>query len=58
MRAEAREISHCDASYRGMVKQGFCYIYRVLHPERGTLKVLRQRNGVLEIGQFKLAHNQ
>lgn len=58
LRAESRRMSNCVSSYASSILNGECSIYRVLEPERGTLEVVRNRDGELALGQFKLARNQ
>ena len=58
LEAESRQMSHCVRSYASAVEAGECFIYRVLRPERGTLEINKLKDGVLALGQFKLAHNR
>jgi len=54
---ERAEMQHCCLSYVDRIREGRCYLYRVLAPERGTLEIDR-RGPRLQISQFKLARNQ
>ncbi len=54
---EGRTMEHCVGSYAGMVALGSRYIYRVLRPERGTLSLEMDSEGI-RIGEFNLAGNE
>ena len=55
---EGRNQHHCVYSYAARVKQGACYVYRVLKPERATLSIVKGDDGSWEIDQLYLACNQ
>ncbi|MBF0353511.1 MAG: PcfJ domain-containing protein [SAR324 cluster bacterium] len=55
--AEGKEMQHCVAIYAELVYKRQCYIYRVLHPERGTLELIINNKGKPEIANFSLYRN-
>jgi hypothetical protein len=58
LREEGSVQHHCVGSYADRVKQGLCYIYRILSPERATLSLARGADGGWEIAQLYRACNQ
>ena len=58
LREEGSAQHHCVGSYADRVKQGQCYIYRILSPERATLSLARGADGGWEIAQLYRACNQ
>jgi hypothetical protein len=58
LREEGLVQHHCVGSYAGSVKQGKCYIYRILSPERATLSLAKGPDGGWEIAQLYRACNQ
>ncbi|MFC1812588.1 PcfJ domain-containing protein [Thermodesulfobacteriota bacterium] len=53
---EGRQMHHCVGGYIKEVRDGKCFIYRVMKPQRATLEI--KIRGGIRIGQFKLAHNR
>lgn len=43
--AEGREMGHCVFSYARNIRDGRCYIYTMLAPERCTIELLHRRAG-------------
>ena len=58
LREEGSVQHHCVGSYVNRVKQGQCYIYRILSPERATLALARGPDGGWGIEQLYRACNQ
>jgi len=54
---EGIDMHHCVGSYARYLRDGREFMYKVLTPERGTLHLKRQENGV-DIKQFALACNK
>jgi PcfJ-like protein len=48
---------NCVATYAKRIESGNVYIYRVLHPERATLSLVRNEQREWEIGELKAARN-
>jgi len=56
LQAEGRLMHHCVAVYEAPIRQGGCYIYRILQPERATVE-LRFSGNQVRVGQVQLAYN-
>jgi hypothetical protein len=56
--AEGREQSNCVASYTSAVVGRKCYIYRILHPSRATLRIHRKADGNWSISEIKASCNR
>lgn len=55
---EGEYQGNCVASYAGRVRDGSTYIYRVLHPERATLSIVRRSHfSDWEIGELECRFN-
>lgn len=55
---EGEEQGNCVASYAVRVRQGNTFIYRVLHPERATLSIVRPSTfGDWKIGELEARYN-
>lgn len=57
LQEEGREMRHCVGSYCHYVRQGKCYIYRVISPIRATLSLWRNNHG-WELQQLRGMSNQ
>ena len=55
--AEGRSMKHCIASYHHSILSEISCIYKVLHPQRATLELIRT-NGYYSISQVKLKSNK
>ena len=55
---EGREQSNCVASYTANVVDRKCYIYRIIHPSRATLRIHRQIDGNWGISEIKASCNR
>jgi hypothetical protein len=58
LRREACEMAHCADSYTELVTHGRCFIYRVLRPQRATLRMERTAEGGWRIAELKLKANR
>lgn len=58
LREEGSKQHNCVASYADRVAEGKIYMYRVIHPERATLSIVRGPGGDWEIDQLKAACNR
>ncbi len=58
LKAEGCVMRSCVASLRSQALTGECVLYRVLAPQRATLELRRNKDGILQIGQLKLAKNR
>ena len=56
--AEGREQKNCVAGYVARVAAGSHYVYRVLHPSRATLSIIRQSDGNWVIGELEASCNR
>lgn len=55
---EGEEQGNCVASYAPRVREGTTFIYRVLHPERATLSIVRNSTpGDWRIGELESKYN-
>jgi len=58
LHAEGATMHNCVAGYGRRVKNGECFVYRVLTPERCTLSITRGENGEFAICELKAAWNK
>lgn len=55
---EGEEMGNCVASYASRVREGTTFIYRVLHPERATLSIVRGNPfGEWFVGELEAKYN-
>jgi len=55
--AEGEQQRNCVATYASRVQARKTYIYRVLHPERATLAIVRGPSGTWRRGELLAARN-
>jgi len=57
LRQEGAAQHNCVGSYGLLVRSGKLFVYRVLHPERATLAIVRGADGAWHWNEIETAHN-
>ncbi|MBM3395492.1 MAG: hypothetical protein FJ147_26795 [Deltaproteobacteria bacterium] len=55
---ESKVMQHCAEDYSGLARDGRCYLYRVVAPQRATLRLERTAGGRWFVSELKLKANR
>ncbi len=55
---KSKVMQHCAEDYSGLARDGRCYLYRVMAPQRATLRLERTNGGRWFVSELKLKANR